>query len=65
MATKFDQLTAEMQADFIAFARTNGRCWKQTLRDDWFSSNPQVCGALRQYRNQFGPRELTSLKVPA
>jgi hypothetical protein len=62
--TKFRQLSAEMQDAFIVFARANGRCWKQILRDDWMSARPRITGALRQYRNVYGPRELNALKVP-
>lgn len=64
MTTKFDQLPADMQAAFITFAKANGRCWKQVLRDDWISSRPEVTGELRQYRNAYGPAELNALKVP-
>jgi len=62
--TTFNQLPTEMQTAFVAFAKANGRLWKQALRDDWMSARPEVTGELRQYRNSYGPRELTALRVP-
>lgn len=45
------------------FAVQNGRNWKAKLRDDWFSSNPQICGILRAIRNSHGTRGLNGYKV--
>ncbi len=51
-----------------AWARSNGRTWKQALRAAWESGNYQGFAAypyLQQVRNTFGPSWLARFKLPA
>ena len=60
------------------YARENGRCWKQALRDEWMRACSQVLmevdggrlplrQLLQQLRNspRFGPRGLVTYRLPA
>lgn len=49
------------------YATANGRNWKSALNNAWFSGKDEQepdSALLRQVRNQFGPKWLTSTKNP-
>ncbi len=61
---KFEQLNSEYQTALRAYAKANGRRWKNKLLLDWMSPRPEVYGILRQFRNDLGPSVLMRLRVP-
>ena len=63
-------MTPEQEAALIAFARHNGRYWKQKLSDAWYEACANVReewqSYLQQLRNDpsFGPRGLARYRLP-
>jgi hypothetical protein len=55
--------TPEEVAHLRAYAKRNGRSWKQALRNDW--RNAVAPPVLQRLRNTHGPRWLESYKLPA
>ena len=66
MTRTINELTTEQQTAVQAFAAKHGRKWKSALADAWMTGRDasQPDGwALRQVRNQFGPKWLAAVTL--
>ena len=66
MTRTINELNAEQQAVVLAYAAKHGRKWKAALADAWMTGRDasQPDGwALRQVRNQFGPKWLAAVSL--
>lgn len=59
------RLTADQLQALQVYAAQHGRTWKSQLLDLWMSGKNENAGALRQVRNNFGPRWLMKFRLPA
>ena len=68
MKTTNEQPTKEQLAALRAFAREEGRCWKEALSNAWMTGAypwhaRMRSGYLQQVRNQLGPSWLVRFKL--
>lgn len=66
MKRTIDELSTEQRDAILAYAAQHGRTWKSKLAEDWQTGRD--CGpvygyALRNVRNQFGPKWLASVTL--